>query len=329
MMIGVTGAGGFIGRKLCEAFVAKGYSVRALTRNANLDIPSVEVYSADLAIDNESKLEAFLDGVDVVVHCAGELKNDELMYALHVEGTKRLLAAVNQQCVEKGRALHWVQLSSVGAYGPPQNDKDEMRIVSEKNKPSPKGVYEITKTISDELVLFYSELEKLFTCTVIRPSNVIGASMPNRSFFQLASVVRRKMFFYIGAGDSIATYVHVDDVVDALVRCSFDSRAINKTYIISNDCLLRDVIGAIAKTYNIRSPTLRLPVFPLRLLIGLFSGVVKLPLTHERIDALVVRTQYSSKAIEDDLGFSFSKSIPDAVGEILTGSPVRSVRDRS
>ena len=322
MKFGITGAAGFIGRRLCETLTEKGEAVNVLTRRAGLDVMGVDIYLADLSIDNDSALDAFLDDVDVVFHCAGELKRDELMYSLHVEGTKRLLAAVGRQCTQKNRNIHWVQLSSVGAYGPPPGRASEFRVVSEKSVPAPRGMYEVTKTISDELVLSYSRIEHRFTCSVIRPSNVIGAGMPNQSFFQMANAVRSGIFFYIGSGESIATYVHVDDLVAALIACSADKRAFNKVYLLSNDCLLHELISAIANVSGVKAPFVRVPEFSMRILVGLFSRVVKLPLTHERINALVIQTRYASDSIERELGFRFSKSIPDAIPEMLSKTGV-------
>ncbi|WP_330209613.1 NAD-dependent epimerase/dehydratase family protein [Pseudomonas sp. AM4(2022)] len=326
MKFGVTGAAGFIGRRLCEALIDKGEAVNALTRRVGLDLTGVDTYLADLSVDDDFALDAFLDDVDVVFHCAGELKRDELMYSLHVEGTKRLLAAVGRQCTQKKRNIHWVQLSSVGAYGPPPGRAGECRVVSEESVPAPRGMYEVTKTISDELVLSYSRIEHRFTCSVIRPSNVIGAGMPNQSFFQMANIVRRGMFFYIGSGESISTYVHVDDLVAALIACSTDKRAFNKVYLLSNDCLLHEVIGAIAQASGVKAPFVRVPEFLMRMLVGLFSRIAKLPLTHERINALVIQTRYASDAIERELGFRFSKSIPDAIPEILS-KPVAALHE--
>lgn len=312
MNVSITGGSGFIGKLLMAGLVSRGDNVTALSRRSGLSERDVKFIKADLASAGGA-LDEFVHHADVIFHCAGEVNNKTLMYGLHVDGTKHLLRAVHDEIKRSGRPIHWVQLSSTGAYGARKGQADQELVIDESFRPAPVGDYEISKTISDELVLGLATIEPLFTCTIIRPSIVVGPDMTNTSFFQMAHMVRKRIFFYIGRRSSRATYVHVDDVVRALMTCSIDPRAVGETFILSNDCLLEDVIQRMAECQGVRAPRLRIPEGAIRTLTRVLSTVVRLPLTPERIDALTKCTGYSSAHIKEVLDFNFECSVPDCI----------------
>lgn len=314
----VTGGSGFIGRALCRALIARGDEVVVLSRKAGLHIPGAEVILGDV-FDWEGELSPRLHDVDVIVNCMGEIGTETKMYELHVNGTRRLISSFLSHSKKTKRSVHFVQLSSVGAYGMASRSNGRKITVNEQSIPYPVGQYEVTKTVADEMVISYSAADPALSFTIIRPTNVIGQGMSNRSFHQLANMVRRGIFFYIENSATVANYVHVEDVVRAMVLCATDGRAKNKTYIVSNDCMLRDVINAMAKSYQVRSPRLVVPARLARLLVRFFSLIPKFPLTIGRVDALVSKVNYSSDLINTELGFSAVFDVPASVPSILEG----------
>ncbi len=289
-----------------------------LSRKEQPAVPGREVFNGDLLQPHDA-LRGFLEGCNLLYHCAGEINDTDLMYDLHVRGTSNLLKAVSEKINLTGEAFHWVQLSSTGAYGKRTLSNLEADVsIDETFSPAPVGEYEVTKTISDELVISFSEIEPLFTYTILRPSIVVGPQMPNQSFFQLSAMVRKRLFFYIGSKKALSTYVHVDDVIRALVICATDPRTKGQIFILSNDCLLSEVIDSMADVYNVSRPTLRVPVYVVRLLVRLASPFVRLPLTDDRIDELVKNVGYSSIKIEETIGFEYQASIPQAMPALLS-----------
>src|SRR3990167_10695008 len=109
MKVALTGGSGFIGRYLLKKHLALGDTVHFLTRKSGVDIEPkdrVKVFVGDLT-DEESLPLDFVDDVDVLYHCAGEVNHPTLMEKLHVLGTQNLL---NLTCSRIGK---WVHLSSV------------------------------------------------------------------------------------------------------------------------------------------------------------------------------------------------------------------------
>lgn len=295
-IVAITGGGGFIGKPLVEKHLRCGDEVRLLSRKGGGDDDAIRYFQADLTdAASIAVLQQFVDGADILYHCAGELYDEVLMERLHVGGMQRLLQ------VAKGRVGRWVQLSSVGAYGPCRRG-----TVDEMTPEQPQGVYEKSKTEADRL-LRESGLEY----SMLRPSIVFGKSMTNRSMAQMASMIRRGLFFYVGRGARVS-YVHVDDVVEALMLCGQKPEAVGKTYILSGSTTLEQMVDALAGGIGAKAPKLRLPQFPVRLMAKLFGSLPGFPLTESRLDALTGRCRYDSSTIERELGFSFHAGLEEA-----------------
>ncbi|MDF5947112.1 NAD(P)-dependent oxidoreductase [Pseudomonas aeruginosa] len=202
-----------------------------------------------------------------------------------------------------------------GAYGPVLEKANSERIVTEETASAPVGVYECTKTIADELVM--SSVENgVFSYSILRPSNVYGSGMPNGSLRQWARLIKAHCFFYVGPPGSVSTYVHVDDVVEALLLCAFEERAKNQIFNISNDCTQESLVEAMAGLQE------SLHLFALPRSVGendrlRFSGIKMFPLTSSRIDSLVARTHYSCNKLNHILGYVPSRDITKEISEVI------------
>jgi nucleoside-diphosphate-sugar epimerase len=311
----VSGASGFVGTKLVERLISQGFSVRVLTRNSKRSFPEgVKVFYADLA-SSKCNLRNFFSGCDIFFHCAGDIKNLEHMHALHVDGTKKIIDALNKSNKIDEKPKHFIQLSSIGVYGNAVKRK-QTRVVTEESAYNPLGEYEITKALSDQIIINSIKNTNL-TYTILRPSNVVGFLMPNQSFISLLRAIRCRQFFFIGSRKSISNYIHVDDVVDALMVCAKNKKAKNQVFNLSKDCNLFDIVSMVSSSFGIKENFICLPELPLRFGIYWLSKIYRLPLTNERIDALISKTKYPATKIKDVLGFSPSRSIPEFAIEYL------------
>lgn len=315
LKVSITGASGFIGQRLMLALNQQNHSITVLSRKEDRGFPvGVRVIKGDLR-SNDCALDQFLNGCDVLFHCAGEVREPKIMREVHVGGTQRLIQALNKKANEKKKPIHWVQLSSVGVYGPPQNSANEKRVITENSLTYPKGEYEVTKLESDDLVIRAAN-SGLITYSIIRPSIVIAVDMPNSSVRSLVDVIKNKQYFNIGFFSSIATYIHVQDVIDLLVRCGDETRAKNQVFNISNDCALEEIIRAIAMKCEVNYPRVRLPESLVKLMVILMSNLKEPPLTGGRVNALVARTSYPVTKLKTGLGFTPRFSITDVVAQI-------------
>jgi len=304
LKIAITGGTGFTGRPLVKTLLEGGHEVRVLSRrpaDTRSPFQGARWYQGDFCHPIDP---AFLNGVDALYHLAAELSNSAQMDAVNVQGTANLLTAANRAGVRR-----WIQLSSIGVYGPPR-----ALLVTEKTTPAPANEYERTKLASDRLVEKTCQRSDI-DYVILRPSNVIGAEMKNGSFFALVKAVSRGRYFFIGPRGGIATYVHVDDVVRALVACQKAPRG--GVYNLSSDCTWEALIECIASLVGVRSPRLRLPAMPVKMVLRALEGRLRLPITSGRLASLTNRSRYSSERIVRELGFTYSRPMPVGIEDVV------------
>jgi nucleoside-diphosphate-sugar epimerase len=308
MRVAVTGATGFIGRELLRLLIEHGDDVRILSRRPFADLRisgDVRVYEADLTKSDHRTMCAFVDGVDVLYHAAGQLTRESDMHSVQVQGTRRLIEAAS------GRIGRWVQLSSVGVYGPMRDG-----IVTEDAALNPIGTYELTKFQSDELLERCDQVND-FEYSILRPSNVFGPDMTNRSLFQLIHSIDRRLFIFIGRPGASANYITVENVADALLLCGTMPEAKGRTYNISDHRLQEPFIAAIAAGLGVDCPRLRMAERTAHQLSKLSRILPSFPLTSTRVDALVNRCVYQIGRIERELGYCHRVSMEEAIENLV------------
>lgn len=294
MIVSITGGKGFIGEYLVDKLLRQGDQIRLLSRRPTMSHDGINYYVGDLSKPG-SDFTDFVNGADIIFHCAGEINNESLMQQLHVDGTQQLLDA------SRGRVGRWVQLSSVGAYGVCREN-----LISEKSPERPCRVYEQTKTEADRIVK-----KSGIPYVILRPSAVFGLRMRNQSLYQLLDMVKNGLFFYLGKEGALVNYVHVEDVVEALVLCAKDNRALDNTYNLSQTIKIEQMVKSFQLGLNIERKLFRLPEAPFRLLANIFSWLPGFPLTVSRIDALTGFCIYDSKKIIEELDFKFIFPLED------------------
>jgi len=186
-LIGITGATGFIGRRLVERLVRRGYPVRVLVRPASLErLPRVPLDKVLGTLEDGEAVARFARGCGAVVHCAGLVKalSRDAFFRVNVEGTRRLLESLAPET----RLVH---LSSLAAREPTLSP------------------YAASKRAGEEAVLSWRG-SKL----VLRPPAVYGPG--DRALRPLLEALRYGVLFQIGPREARFSLLHVDDLVAAI-----------------------------------------------------------------------------------------------------------------
>ncbi len=212
--IAVTGAGGFIGRAVCERLSADGalpagLDVRADARAA-VESAGATFIQADTT--DPVAVAAALEGCHGVVHTAALLGDRGGMadqIRVNVRGTLHVLDAAQAAGVQ--RVVH---LSSVATWGY-EFTRD---LPSEDARPRVCGApYVDTKTASQELALRRG-------AAVVRPGDVYGPRSNPWTIRPVESLIGGT-FALPGKGDGILTLVYIDDLVDCIVRALVSPQA--------------------------------------------------------------------------------------------------------
>jgi nucleoside-diphosphate-sugar epimerase len=216
----VSGAGGYIGIPLCTKLIERGHSVIALDRyffgkdriNGFVGNPLAAVIIDDIR-DFDPKI---LTGVDVVVDLAA-LSNDataeinsELTRSINFHGGVRLARLAKEAGVRR-----YVYSSSASVYG-----HGEREQLTEEDECHPQTLYAESKLHVEKLL--GSLNDQNFETVIFRNATVFG--LAPRMRFDLAINImtlrawKERVIYVMGGGDQWRPFVHVSDVVRALVQ---------------------------------------------------------------------------------------------------------------
>ncbi|MFW5929625.1 MAG: NAD-dependent epimerase/dehydratase family protein [Halobacteriota archaeon] len=210
----VTGAGGFVGTKLCNQLVEDGYDVRGTDLNTadttNLD-DEVEFVAADLTEADE--IAEAVEDIEVVFHTAALFSySSQLDWSLfekvNVDGTENLCDAAVDEGVE--RIVHW---STSGVYGTP---RDELLPVTEDHPKNPKSNYDLSKWLQEKTVMRAHE-EHGVDVKAIRPVPIYGPGSAYAAGQVFLMIARGWLPAYPLFVDYKFALVHVVDIVRAAV----------------------------------------------------------------------------------------------------------------
>ncbi|RMD84796.1 MAG: NAD-dependent epimerase/dehydratase family protein [Candidatus Dadabacteria bacterium] len=205
----VTGATGFVGRRLVAELIARGHSVRGLTRGglsaAEPSPPERAEYVQGDILDRAS-LDRAAEGCDVVFHCAWGGTTLAEARRINVSGTEHVVRAA-----ATAGARRIVHMSSMAVHG----RKLPPRLTEDHPLTRDGDAYALSKAEGERLaVRLASELG--LEIVVLRPTIIYGPGAPLwlLHYFQRAKMGNLRC---VRRMEGIANLVHVADVVEALL----------------------------------------------------------------------------------------------------------------
>lgn len=299
----VTGATGSIGkviiRKLYE--VAPELEIMCAGRSSGCSV-NLDLFSSSIVIP---------EGVDTVLHLAGEKRNESLMWEVNYEGTRKLVEAAARAGVRR-----FVYLSSVGVYGARPNSG----LVNESFPHTPRNHYEASKDAGERCVREICAGAGM-DGIILQPSNVVGI-MPGqpRPLLSLMKMIRRGYFTWFGHTDPWVNYVAAEDVAAAVLAAAMRASA-GRDYIINTPVQLSRLVGWIAEELDVPVPCRRLPLWVGEAAATLGSVTTRvlglnLPINQERFTELTNTTQYDSTQLLKDLSFEYPVGVEALIRDL-------------
>lgn len=317
----VTGASGFIGRRLAAELARRGDEVACLVRRTSRTAPlrglPVELVVGDVG-DPASLLPA-VAGRNRVFHLAGLIQaaGDAPFEAANVRGTRNLVEACLRSAPDLRR---FVFVSSIAAAGPSGPD----RPLTEADAPHPVSAYGRSKLAAERIV---RDAGTRLPATVVRPPNVLGPG--SRELDGAIGLLRRRLSPKIGDGRPRTSLVDVDDLVSALILAAEDPRSAGETYFVTDGGAYAwsEIVAALALELGIGRFRIGIPFGAQLAAAGLaeaFSRATGRPplLTREIVRAGHDRFWlYDGSKIGRDLGFRPRYGMRDSVRRAVEASP--------
>jgi len=219
MRILVTGGAGFIGRRLIEIMVERGYEPVCLDLRETSLCESIvgDITDRDVVFDA-------VEGVEAVLHLAAEAninnahKDPANCVAVNVGGTQNFIEA----CLHHGVPLHFISTCCV--YG------DSSEHPSNEQSPCiPTEIYAVTKLLSEYVIKDYAERRGL-RYNILRYGTTYGPGM--REALAVYIFIKQALMdipvTIDGSGEQTRCLIYVDDVVAGTLAV-LEKGVMNKT----------------------------------------------------------------------------------------------------
>jgi nucleoside-diphosphate-sugar epimerase len=306
----VTGASGFLGRRVCER-LARVAEVRAVFRNP-AEGPWNRADVVDLSTGEPPS--GALDGVDTVIHAAArthavdELGDTEVLYrSINVDGTKRLLEACKRVGVRR-----FVFVSSVKAMGEGGPDSQ-----NETSPSAPTTWYGKTKKAAENLVLDGGYVPEP---VVLRLALLYGPGAKG-NVDKIIGAVGAGKFPPVPEVGNKRSMVHVADAADAVVLAASDPKAAGRLFIVTDGspCSTRQMYEWICDALGKGAARRPVPLIAFRALALTGDALQKVfrrkfPFDSDAYGKLFGSAVYDSSQIERTLGFeprwNFKAALP-------------------
>jgi len=209
----VTGGGGFIGKKVVEELLRRGYAVNVF------DLIETDIKGADCkytgSVLDPYELSRAMRGCDYVIHLAAVLgvqrtENNRLeCLFINIQGTVNVLEACIKENIKK-----IIFASSSEVYG----DQRRQPFI-EDIQLQPKSNYAISKIVGEEYMRAYAVMYGL-KYNVVRFFNVYGEDQ--KDFFVVPKFIQQvlsgKRPTVFGNGRQQRCFCYVDDAVQGIVK---------------------------------------------------------------------------------------------------------------
>ena len=216
----ITGATGFVGRRTAQRLVREGMHVRGLVRRP-VALPGLEPYLGD--ITDAATVAPAAAGTRVVVHCAAVLHRATRAEAMrvNVEGTRVVLEAALQ-----AGCARFIHLSTVSAQAVEGFD-----VVDEATPLRQAGdAYGESKALAEQAA--WTVAAQGLPVTILRPPAILGVAPTAYWSVRMAYHIAAGGFALPGDGLATLPYVHVDNLIDAILLALRSDTAVGQAYNI-------------------------------------------------------------------------------------------------
>ena len=302
----LTGGSGFIGCRLAQLAVERGYPV-TVTSAVNNDAERRRVESLEhsglrvtvVSLDDEAGLARSLAGHAIVIHLAAAQHEAEAPEShfrrVNVEGTRRLL-----ECAIRAGVQRFVHGSTIGVYGAARAG-----VLDETSPLAPDNPYGRTKAEAEAVVRgFAARIET----AIVRISETYGPA--DLRLLKLFRAIERGRYLTLGNGANEHQLIFVDDLAEGLLAAARSPRAVGETFVLAGeerlttDAMAQAIAASLGKA---RTPP-HVPLWPFAAGAVLCETLckplgMKPPLNRRRLDFFRKSFRFSTAKAREQLGF--------------------------
>lgn len=291
----VTGATGFVGKKLCDLLLSRGYNVCATVRKASPGSrrPGLTVWGTG-DINEYSHWELLLRDCHTVIHLAARahILNEKAENPIEVFRKTNTEATLSlARASVKAGVSRFIFVSTAAVH----NNKNIRRPINENDPPKPIEPYAISKWEAEQALQRLS-IESGLQLVIVRPPGVYGPNNPG-NFLRLLKVIRKELPLPLASVHSKRSFINVYNLCDFLITCIHHPKAAGKTFLISDgeNASLVEILTILANGMGCR---LRLFPFPVSLLRFLASLIGKEALIEKLCGSRIVDSSFARNLLD-------------------------------
>ena len=292
MKIFITGSSGFIGTNLVKRLATMDHQLFCLARKSSniIELEKLGINFVRGDIRKKGSLRAGMEGCDCLIHLAGVSsfwERDKQIYTdINITGMRNVM-----ECALETGVLKVVHLSTMAVYGKPAESPyhEESTIGPRRFSMSARTKYE------GERIAWGLHYKKGLPLTVCYPGVVLGPGSNNH----LTGIIRRLIQHRLPAKaflNSIHTYTHVNDVVEAIIRIAENEDTLGQRYFIGDHRIpTRELFNMISSISGARLPVISIPDSAAMMWAYLFTAIAKIT---RRPPLLGMAVDFASTAME-------------------------------
>ena len=308
MKVFVTGGTGFIGNVTVKLLIESGHECICLARNSSNTDPLREL-GAQLVtgdVTDRQSLDDGMKGCDAVINLANVFSLWEpdisLYRRVNIDGTRNVMEAALQAKVQK--VIH---VSSIVTWGKtsdaPFNEKSP---VGEHTSEYARTKYE------GDLVAWELHRNEGLPLVMIYPGAVLGPNDPKPMGDYIKLLINKKMPIR-GLESAIISFVHVNNVAEAIVRAMEKEGNVGEGYIVGNErCSMGQINNWVQEISGVSLPFLSVPNFMVKMnafFLTALANLIKRPplwgLSSDSVSNILTEYKADGSKAKRELGISY------------------------
>ena len=288
----VTGATGFIGSRLVEELINKGYDVTSLIRKGKEGNLKSNIIYGDVT---DEKIDFKDLEFDCVFHLASHTpleKNKKILEKVNLEGTKKLFQEI------KSITKSIIYISGLGVYG-----ETGETVIDESQNYNPNTNF-VKIRLNAEKYLKDNAIEHKIDFAVVHFGDVYG---PGGWFYEmLVKRLKKNTFRMPKGGNYYKGFVHVEDAVGSMIAI-LEKESFGESFIIADSMPVsfKEFSNFTADQISAKHPG-GVPIFLAKIVLG--SDLIKL---------LTTPIKVSNKKILEIYDFKYS-NYKDGIKQVIS-----------
>ena len=275
----VTGATGFIGSRLVNSLIDKGYNVTSLIRKGKEGNSKSNIIYGDVT---DEKIDFKGLEFNCVFHLASHTpleKNKKILEKVNLKGTKKLFEEI------KSKTKSIIYISGLGVYG-----ETEEKIIDENQQYNPNTNF-VKIRLDAEKYLKENSIQNKIDFAVVHFGDVYG---PDGWFYDmLVKRLKKNTFRMPKGGDYYKGFVHVDDAVGSMISV-LEHKSFGESFIVADSMPItfKEFSNFTADQINTKHPG-SVPIFLAKAVLG--GDLIKLLTTSMKVSNKKISEIYEFK----------------------------------